>query len=72
MPASEQTREQLKALMEGKAEVADSNSNLVRMAARQIIEEALEGEAEDALGLATMRAVGRRERVTATATGRAG
>jgi transposase-like protein len=50
IPASERTREQLKALMEGKAETAESNSDLVRLAARLIIEEALEGEAEDALG----------------------
>jgi transposase-like protein len=50
IPASERTREQLKALMEGKAEAVESNSDLVRLAARLIIEEALEGEAEDALG----------------------
>ncbi len=50
IPASERTREQLNALMEGKAEAAESNSDLVRLAARLIIEEALEGEAEDALG----------------------
>lgn len=50
IPASERTREQLKALMEGKAEAIESNSDLVRLAARLIIEEALEGEAEDVLG----------------------
>jgi transposase-like protein len=50
IPASERTREQLKALMEGKGEAIESNSDLVRLAARLIIEEALEGEAEDALG----------------------
>lgn len=50
IPASDRTREQLKALMEGKAEAAESNSDLVRLAARLIIEEALEGEAEDVLG----------------------
>jgi transposase-like protein len=50
IPASERTRERLKALMEGKAEAAESNSDVVRLAARLIIEEALEGEAEDALG----------------------
>jgi putative transposase len=50
IPASERTREQLKALMGGKAEAIESNSDLVRLAARLIIEEALEGEAEDALG----------------------
>src|SRR5215468_8694231 len=50
IPASERTREKLKALMEGRSEVADGRSGLVRLAARLIIEEALEGEARDALG----------------------
>jgi putative transposase len=50
IPASDRTREKLKALMEGRSEVADGRSELVRLAARLIIEEALEGEARDALG----------------------
>ena len=50
IPASERTREKLKALMEGRSEVADGRSELVRLATRLIIEEALEGEARDALG----------------------
>jgi putative transposase len=50
IPASERTRERLKALMEGRAEATDELSELVRLAARLIIEEALEGEAGDALG----------------------
>jgi putative transposase len=50
IPASERTREKLMGLMEGKAEAIGSSSELVRLAARLIIEEALEGEAEDALG----------------------
>jgi len=50
IPASERTRERLKALMEGRAEATDERSELVRLAARLIIEEALEGEAGDALG----------------------
>ena len=50
IPASERTREKLRALMEGRNEVADGRSELVRLAARLIIEEALEGEAGDALG----------------------
>ena len=50
IPASERTRERLKALMEGRAEATDERSELVRLAARLIIEEALEGEASDALG----------------------
>jgi hypothetical protein len=50
IPASERTRENLKALMTGRSEIADGRSELVRLAARLIIEEALEGEARDALG----------------------
>jgi transposase-like protein len=50
IPASERTRENLKALMRGRSEIADGRSELVRLAARLIIEEALEGEARDALG----------------------
>jgi len=48
--ASERTREKLKALMEGRSEAVDGRSELVRLAAQLIIEEALEGEAADALG----------------------
>ena len=48
-PASERTREKLKALMGGRREVEAGRSELVRLAARLIIEEALEGEAKDAL-----------------------
>ncbi|MBD3773134.1 MAG: IS256 family transposase [Rhodobacteraceae bacterium] len=50
IPASERTRERLKALMDGEDGTASGGSDLVRLAARLIIEEALEGEAEDALG----------------------
>ena len=50
IPASERTREKLKALMEGRSEAADGRPEPVRLAARLIIEEALEGEARDALG----------------------
>jgi putative transposase len=50
IPASERTRERLKALMAGESDAADGRSELVRLAARLIIEEALEGEAADALG----------------------
>ena len=50
IPASERTRENLKALMRGRSEIADGRSELVRLAARLIIEEALEGEARDAPG----------------------
>ncbi len=50
IPASDRTREKLKALMEGRSDVVDGRSELVRLAARLIVEEALEGEASDALG----------------------
>jgi transposase-like protein len=50
IPASERTREQLKALMDGRAEATDERSQLVRLAARLIIEEGLEAEATEALG----------------------
>ena len=50
IPASERTREKLRALMEGGSEAEDGRSALVRLAARLIIEEALEGEARDAFG----------------------
>jgi transposase-like protein len=50
IPASERTRERLKALMEGHGEGNDVRSELVRLAARLIVEEGLEGEATDALG----------------------
>jgi len=50
IPASERTREKLKALMKGETQTTDGGSELVRLAARLIIEEALEGETEDALG----------------------
>ena len=50
IPASERTRERLKALMEGRAQVSDPSSELVRLAARLIVEESLDGEATDAVG----------------------
>ena len=51
IPASERTRERLKALMDGRSEEGDLRSELVRLAARLILEEGLEGEAADALGM---------------------
>jgi transposase-like protein len=50
IPASERTRERLKALMSGESGSANGRSELVRLAARLIIEEALEGEARDMVG----------------------
>jgi putative transposase len=48
VPASERTRNALKAMFAGKSAI--DRSSLVRQAARLIVEEALEGEAADALG----------------------
>ena len=50
IPASERTRERLQALLDGHGEEGDLRSALVRLAARLIVEEGLEGEATDAPG----------------------
>jgi hypothetical protein len=68
IPASDRTREKLKALMDGRSEASGERSELVRLAARLIIEEALEGEASDALEDIT-RAAPCRVRGTVTAIG---
>ena len=48
--ASDRTREELRALMDGRLDTAASRSDLVRLAVRLIIEEALDAEVTDALG----------------------
>ncbi len=50
IPASERTREKLNVLVGGTQETGELGSELVRLAARLILDEALEGAAEDALG----------------------
>jgi hypothetical protein len=45
--APDQTREQLRALVEGRLGTAPDRSSLVLLAARLILEEALEGEVRD-------------------------
>src|SRR5260370_36749218 len=50
IPASDRTREKLKALMEALSELGEGRWELVRLAARMILEAGLEGEARDALG----------------------
>ncbi|MEW6125402.1 MAG: IS256 family transposase [Pseudomonadota bacterium] len=50
IPASARTREKLKRLMDGVDRSSDGGSELVRLAAQLIVEEALEGETRDALG----------------------
>src|SRR5258708_4605156 len=48
--ASQHTREELTALIEGRLSTASAKDELVKLATRLIVEEALEGEAGDALG----------------------
>jgi Transposase, Mutator family len=50
LPASQRTREELTALIEGRLSTASAKDELVKLASRLIVEEALEGEAGDALG----------------------
>ena len=50
LAALERTREELRALMGGDIGTAAGRSDLVRLALRLIVEEALEGEVSDALG----------------------
>ena len=50
LPASERTREELRALIDGRLASSDARSALLRLATRLIVEEALETEVEDALG----------------------
>jgi hypothetical protein len=47
---SQHTREELTALIEGRLSSASAKDELVKLATRLIVEEALEGEAGDALG----------------------
>jgi hypothetical protein len=49
-PRPERTREELRALINGELETAAGRSDLVRLALRLIVEEALEGEFSDVLG----------------------
>jgi putative transposase len=50
IPASMRTRESLSALIEEHLSSRDSRSELVKLATRLILEEALEAEARDAMG----------------------
>ncbi len=50
LPASMRTREELSALIEGRLSSPAGRSALVELATRLIVEEALEGDARDALG----------------------
>jgi hypothetical protein len=71
LSAPERTREELRALMNGELGTAAGRGELVRLALRLIVEEALEGEVADVLvANATSAAMGRRP-ATAMAIGRA-
>jgi hypothetical protein len=50
LPVSQHTREELTALIEGRLSTATAKDELVKLATRLIVEEALEGEAGDVLG----------------------
>jgi putative transposase len=50
VPASQRTREELTVLIEGRLSMASAKDELVKLATRLIVEEALEGEATDAVG----------------------
>jgi putative transposase len=50
LPASQRTREELTALIEGRLSTASAKDELVKLATRLIVEEALEGEAGDRIG----------------------
>ena len=50
LSAPERTREALRGLMNGELGTAAGRSDLVRLALRLIVEEALEGEVSDVLG----------------------
>jgi putative transposase len=56
LPASQHTREELTALIEGRLSTASAKDELVKLATRLIVEEALEGEAGDAVGARVLRA----------------
>jgi putative transposase len=50
LPASMRTREELTSLIEGRLSTASARDELVKLATRLVVEEALEGEAGDAVG----------------------
>ena len=50
LPASERTREELRALIDGRLASSDARAALLRLATRLIVAEALAAEVEDALG----------------------
>jgi hypothetical protein len=73
LPASQRTREELTSLIEGRLSTGSAKDELVKLATRLIVEEALDGEAGDAVGRGiTTSMVRSPAKGTATATERAG
>jgi putative transposase len=66
LPVSQRTREELTALIEGRLSTASGNDELVKLATRLIVEEALEGETATRWGAIMMSTVCRQARDTAT------
>ena len=72
IPASMRTRESLSALIEGRLSSVDGQSDLVKLATRRILEEALEAEARDALARDYYERGAEEGRAAATAIGPGG
>ena len=50
LPASQRTREELRSLIEGRLSIAAAKDELIKLATRLIVEEALEGGSGDVVG----------------------
>ena len=72
LPASDRTREELMALGEGRLSTGSAKDERVKLATRLIVEEALEGEASDAVGREYYEHGAPRVRDIGTATARVG
>ena len=69
LQASMHTRQSLSDLIEGRLSSPDARADLVKLATRLIVEEALEAESRDALGRGNTTSTARSPaRATATAT----
>ena len=67
LPASQRTREELTALIEGRLSTASAKDELIKLASRLIVEEALEGELATRWGEIITSTVCSRARVTGMA-----
>jgi 16S rRNA C967 or C1407 C5-methylase (RsmB/RsmF family) len=68
LPASQRTREELSALIEGRLRTASAKDELVKLATRLIVEEALEGRPAMRSGEITTSTVRSQARATVTGT----